>query len=137
MTTDVAIVIPAGRRLRDIIRDLVSHPASRCRLPRGLYLTWHCADGVNGRFQVLRDGVLPSAQEVETVRRDAKRASVVLGGMPEPVDVRHESRHWLGYAWATQIGGTQDKLPLFTPAEVEYPLDVYKGGQDESKPIAR
>ena len=137
MSEAIRIVVHAGRRLPDIIRDLVNHPASRCRLPRGLYLTWRSADGVRGRFQVLRDGVLPSAQEVDTVRRDAKRAGVTLSGTPEPVDVRRGNWHWLGYAWATQIGGTQDKLPLFTPAEVGCSLDSHLGGQDEPKPIAR
>jgi hypothetical protein len=119
MTTDVTTIDPAGRQLPEIIRDLVSHPAARCRLPRGLYLTWRSADGTHGRFQALRKhGVKPSEDEIETVKRDAGRAGVTLGGTPEVIDLTYKGIKWMGYSWAVTIGGTQDKLPLFTMQDV-------------------
>lgn len=119
MTTDVTTIDPAGRQLPEIIRDLVSHPAARCRLPRGLHLTWRSADATHGRFQVLRKGgVMPSANEVEIVKRDAGRAGVTLGGTPETVDLIYKGIRWMGYSWSVTLGGVQDKLPLFTTQDV-------------------
>jgi hypothetical protein len=117
--SESTVINPAGQLLVDIIRQLIAHPAARCKLPRGLYLTWRSNDATRGRFQALRIDVMPGDQEIVTVRRDAATAGVRLAEKPTAVIDEHlAGRHWMGYAWDVTLGGTQDRLPLFTPRDV-------------------
>lgn len=121
--TDSIRISPAGQPLYEIIRRLIAYPAACCKLRNGLYITWRSHDAVRGRFQALRVDVVPGDVEVVTLRRDAKTSGICLTETPTAVIDEHlAGQHWLGYAWDVTLGGTQDRLPLFTVQDVHLEL---------------